>query len=150
MRYPRQATFHPLKYLSGVAAAIEAKGGVFFAGTIVSRDRRTYDGSVIVKTDRGTITARAAVVATNSPIVDRFALHTKMAPYRTYAMAFEIRAAPCPMRCTGTRSIPIIMCACSRAKAAPITSSSAAPITRAAKPMTPTSASRRWKPGRAI
>ena len=34
--------------------------------------------------------AKAAVVATNSPIVDRFALHTKMAPYRTYAMAFAL------------------------------------------------------------
>ena len=31
-----------------------------------------------------------AVVATNSPINDRFAIHTKQAPYRTYAMAFTI------------------------------------------------------------
>jgi Rieske Fe-S protein len=45
---------------------------------------------VVVTTDRGTITASAAVVATNSPIIDSFALHTKMAPYRTYAMAFSI------------------------------------------------------------
>jgi Rieske Fe-S protein len=29
-------------------------------------------------------------VATNSPINDRVALHTKQAPYRTYAMSFEI------------------------------------------------------------
>jgi len=42
------------------------------------------------------ITARAAVVATNSPIVDRFALHTKMAPYRTYAMAFTIPKGAIP------------------------------------------------------
>jgi glycine/D-amino acid oxidase-like deaminating enzyme len=36
------------------------------------------------------------VVATNSPISDRFALHTKMAPYRTYAMAFETKAGALP------------------------------------------------------
>jgi Rieske Fe-S protein len=42
------------------------------------------------------ITAKAAVVATNSPIVDRFALHTKMAPYRTYAMAFSIPRGALP------------------------------------------------------
>jgi glycine/D-amino acid oxidase-like deaminating enzyme/nitrite reductase/ring-hydroxylating ferredoxin subunit len=95
LRYPRQATFHPLKYLSGVTAAIEAKGGVFFAGTVV-RAIEESGGSVTVKTDRGTISARAAVVATNSPIVDRFALHTKMAPYRTYAMAFEIARGALP------------------------------------------------------
>ena len=70
--------------------------------------------------------ARAAVVATNSPIVDRFALHTKMAPYRTYAMAFTIPHGAIRTRCTGTRSTPIIMCGCSRAMAEPTFSSSAA------------------------
>jgi nitrite reductase/ring-hydroxylating ferredoxin subunit len=34
--------------------------------------------------------AKAAIVATNSPINDRVALHTKQAPYRTYAMAFRL------------------------------------------------------------
>ena len=95
LRYPRQATFHPLKYLKGVAAAIEARKGVFFAGTVV-REITEQNGLVLVKTDRGQLTAKAAVVATNSPIVDRFALHTKMAPYRTYAMAFEIKRGVLP------------------------------------------------------
>ena len=30
------------------------------------------------------------------PIVDQFALHTKMAPYRTYAMAFSIPTGAIP------------------------------------------------------
>ena len=54
------------------------------------------NGGVTVKTSRATITAGNAVIATNSPIVDRFALHTKMAPYRTYAMAFTIKAGALP------------------------------------------------------
>jgi glycine/D-amino acid oxidase-like deaminating enzyme/nitrite reductase/ring-hydroxylating ferredoxin subunit len=90
LRYPRQGTFHPLKYLKGLAAIIEAKGGIFHAHTIVERVEETDDGRIIVATNRGYITAGAAVVASNSPIVDRFSLHTKMAPYRTYAMAFSI------------------------------------------------------------
>jgi glycine/D-amino acid oxidase-like deaminating enzyme/nitrite reductase/ring-hydroxylating ferredoxin subunit len=90
LRYPRQATFHPLKYLKGLAAVIAAKGGTFHPETIVQQIEERDDGNVVATTDRGTVTARAAVVATNSPIVDRFALHTKMAPYRTYAMAFSI------------------------------------------------------------
>jgi hypothetical protein len=36
------------------------------------------------------VSAAEAVIATNSPINDRFALHTQLAPYRTYAMALTI------------------------------------------------------------
>ena len=90
LRYPRQARFHPLKYLGGLAAAIAARGGVFHSETVVRQIEEGDDGSVVATTDHGTITSRAAVVATNAPIVDTFALHTKMAPYRTYAMAFSI------------------------------------------------------------
>lgn len=95
LRYPRQATFHPLKYLRGVAGAVEAKGGLLYAGTVV-RTIEERNGSVLVKTDRGNVTAKAAVVATNAPIVDRFALHTKMAPYRTYVAGFEIKRGALP------------------------------------------------------
>ena len=96
LRYPRQATFHPLKYLRGLVAAIEAKGGSFHCDTVVERFEERDDGKVVVTAGGGTITARAAVVATNAPIVDRFALHTKMAPYRTYAMAFSIPKGAIP------------------------------------------------------
>ena len=96
LRYPRQATFHPLKYLKGLVAAIEAKGGSFHCDTVVEGFEERDDGKVVVTAGGGTITARAAVVATNAPIVDRFALHTKMAPYRTYAMAFSIPKGALP------------------------------------------------------
>src|ERR1700710_3067586 len=78
LRYPRQATFHPLKYLKGLAGIIEAKGGVFYSGTVVREIEERSDGAVVAKTDSGVIAAKAAVVATNSPIVDTLALHTKM------------------------------------------------------------------------
>jgi glycine/D-amino acid oxidase-like deaminating enzyme/nitrite reductase/ring-hydroxylating ferredoxin subunit len=96
LRYPRQATFRPLKYLRGLARAVEAKGGAFYPGTTVQNIEERDDGSVVVATDRGTITAKAAVVATNSPIIDAVSLHTKMAPYRTYAMAFLIPRGAIP------------------------------------------------------
>lgn len=96
LRYPRQGAFHPLKYLRGLAAIIERKGGVFHARTIVDQIEERDGGGVRVTTGGGVITARAAVMATNSPIADRFALHTKMAPYRTYAMAFSIPRGAIP------------------------------------------------------
>jgi glycine/D-amino acid oxidase-like deaminating enzyme/nitrite reductase/ring-hydroxylating ferredoxin subunit len=91
LRYPRQATFHPLKYLRGLIERIRSHGGEFIADTAVTAIAESEDGTVRATTSRGTITAKTAVVATNSPVSDLFALHTKMAPYRSYAMAFEIR-----------------------------------------------------------
>ncbi|MGZ9106599.1 MAG: hypothetical protein ACXW3M_12515, partial [Rhodoplanes sp.] len=40
------------------------------------------------------VRARAAVVATNSPINNRVALHSKQAPYRTYAIDGEVLNGP--------------------------------------------------------
>ena len=42
------------------------------------------------------VRATTAVVATNSPISDRVAIHTKQAPYRTYAMAFTLPRGSLP------------------------------------------------------
>jgi glycine/D-amino acid oxidase-like deaminating enzyme/nitrite reductase/ring-hydroxylating ferredoxin subunit len=96
LRYPRQGTFHPLKYLKALAATVEAKAGTLHADTVVESIEERDDGKVVVSTAGGKVVARAAVVATNSPIMDRFALHTKMAPYRSYAMAFSIRKGAIP------------------------------------------------------
>ena len=96
LKYPRQATFHPLKYLRGLAEKLLKYDGELFANTTVTEVLENQDGTVTVKCEGGTIRANAAVVATNSPISDLFALHTKMAPYRSYAMAFEITTGALP------------------------------------------------------
>jgi glycine/D-amino acid oxidase-like deaminating enzyme len=90
LRYPGQATFNPMLYIAGLAAAISAHGGRLYAETIAETAEEA-DERVTVRTfDGKTISARAAVFATNSPINDRFAIHTKQAPYRTYAIALEM------------------------------------------------------------
>ena len=96
LRYPNQGTFHPLKYLRGLAAAIGMAKGRLYANSVVeSVDEE--DAGVAVRTSEGhTVRAKAAVVATNSPINDLVAIHTKEAPYRTYAMAFTIPRGTLP------------------------------------------------------
>jgi glycine/D-amino acid oxidase-like deaminating enzyme/nitrite reductase/ring-hydroxylating ferredoxin subunit len=90
LRYARQATFHPLKYLKGLVAEIEAQGGRLFADSPVM-EVEEHESGVRVKLQGGmAVTAGHAVFATNSPINDRAVLHSKMAPYRTYAMAFTL------------------------------------------------------------
>jgi glycine/D-amino acid oxidase-like deaminating enzyme/nitrite reductase/ring-hydroxylating ferredoxin subunit len=93
LRFPRQARFHPLKYVHGLAAAITRYGGRLFDETCVSTIEET-DGRVCARTAEGhKLTAGAAVVATNSPIVDLIAVHSKQAPYRTYVIAAPVAAA---------------------------------------------------------
>ena len=90
LRYRNQATFHPLRYLRGLAATLIKRGGVLHSRTQVT-EIEEKDKTVTVRTaSGGSVDANFAVVATNSPINDRFAIHTKMAPYRSYAMAFSI------------------------------------------------------------
>jgi glycine/D-amino acid oxidase-like deaminating enzyme/nitrite reductase/ring-hydroxylating ferredoxin subunit len=86
LRFPDQARFHPLKYLAGLAKAVTQKGGSLFAQTAVE-SALEENGGCVVKTDRGTLRAADVVFATNSPIGGSVTLHTKQAPYRTYALA---------------------------------------------------------------
>ena len=96
LRYLDQGTFHPLKYLRGLADAILSRKGRLYADSVVESVEED-DGVVTVRTTEGhTVRAKAAVVATNSPINDRVALHTKQAPYRTYAMAYTIPRGTMP------------------------------------------------------
>src|ERR1041385_759929 len=46
LRYPNLATFHPLRYLRGVAAAVLQRGGALFANTAVT-EVEEKDGAVI-------------------------------------------------------------------------------------------------------
>src|SRR5947208_16624032 len=89
LRFPRQAQFHPLKYLNGLAGVIIDCGGKVFTGTRVVA---VEDGDrVKVKTlDGHTITAQAAVVATNCPINNRVAIHSKQEPYTTYVICLRV------------------------------------------------------------
>nr|WP_318013258.1 FAD-dependent oxidoreductase [Mesorhizobium sp. CA6] len=95
LRYPGQATFHPLKYLRALLADFEKRGGKAFADSAVieieegEQIRLKCDGDY-------TVTASNAVFATNSPINTWVKIHSKMAPYRTYAMAFEIARGTLP------------------------------------------------------
>jgi glycine/D-amino acid oxidase-like deaminating enzyme/nitrite reductase/ring-hydroxylating ferredoxin subunit len=89
LRFPRQAQFHPLKYLNGLARAIIDRGGRIFTGTRVVR---VEDGDhVRIETSKGHfIRAEAAIVATNCPINDRLVIHSKQAPYATYVVTVRV------------------------------------------------------------
>jgi glycine/D-amino acid oxidase-like deaminating enzyme/nitrite reductase/ring-hydroxylating ferredoxin subunit len=89
LRFPTQAQFHPLLYLAGLARAIRRDGGRIHTGT--HADKIEGGKSARIETSDGrVVTAFSVVVATNTPVNDRFAIHTKQAPYITYVIGARI------------------------------------------------------------
>jgi glycine/D-amino acid oxidase-like deaminating enzyme/nitrite reductase/ring-hydroxylating ferredoxin subunit len=91
LRFPRQAQFHPLKYLGGLHRSILRLGGRIFTGT---RVEEVVDGAPArVRTSNGReVIADGVVVATNTPMNDRVTMHTKQAAYRTYVIGARVPA----------------------------------------------------------
>jgi glycine/D-amino acid oxidase-like deaminating enzyme/nitrite reductase/ring-hydroxylating ferredoxin subunit len=89
LRFPRQAQFHPLKYLSGLTRAIARDGGQIYTQTHAGK----IEGGELarIETSNGpVVSADAVVVATNTPVNDLFAIHTKQAAYQTYVIGARI------------------------------------------------------------
>ncbi len=89
LRFPAQGQFHPLKYLAGLAKVFTERGGQIFTHTHV---RRINGGSPTrVQTSHGPVViAKATIVATNSPVIDRIGVITKQEPYRTFVIAAKV------------------------------------------------------------
>jgi glycine/D-amino acid oxidase-like deaminating enzyme/nitrite reductase/ring-hydroxylating ferredoxin subunit len=89
LRFPGQGQFHPLKYLTGLARAIKREGGRIYTGTHASKIEGGQTARI--ETSNGAIvTARWVVVATNTPVNDLIAIHTKQAPYLTYVIGARV------------------------------------------------------------
>jgi glycine/D-amino acid oxidase-like deaminating enzyme/nitrite reductase/ring-hydroxylating ferredoxin subunit len=95
LRFPRQAQVHALKYLAGLARAVVRDRGQIYCGSHVSE---VQDGEpACVRTADGhTVTADALVIATNSPINDWVAMHTKQAAFRTYVVGARVPRGSVP------------------------------------------------------
>ena len=89
LRFPRQGQFHPLKYLAGLANAIQRHGGRLF--TQSHAERIESGPPTRIRTRQGaTVTAAAVVVATNTPFNDLVTIHTKQAAYMTYVLGISV------------------------------------------------------------
>lgn len=87
IRFPNQGQFHILKYLSGLASAIERNGGRLFSNTRATE--WTGEDAPQVKTlDGPAINARSIVLATNYPLMSK--MFAKLPAYRTYAIGARV------------------------------------------------------------
>jgi glycine/D-amino acid oxidase-like deaminating enzyme/nitrite reductase/ring-hydroxylating ferredoxin subunit len=95
LRFPRQAQFHPLRYMTGLTRAIQAAGGRLFTGARAQQ----FEGGARprVTTESGfTVTAGAVVVATNTPVNERVLPHLKQYAHRTYVVGFRVPPGTVP------------------------------------------------------
>jgi glycine/D-amino acid oxidase-like deaminating enzyme/nitrite reductase/ring-hydroxylating ferredoxin subunit len=86
LRFPGQAQLHAVRYMAGLAAAIERRGGRIFTRTHATEFSDGPPARVETALGHG-VTADAIVVATNTPVNDRVTIHTKQAAYRTFVIA---------------------------------------------------------------
>ncbi|HYD98683.1 MAG TPA: FAD-dependent oxidoreductase [Alphaproteobacteria bacterium] len=124
VRFINQAQFHPVKYLAALARQIPGGNCHVFENTRVIDVEE--DDFCRVHTERGIVSAKAVVVATNLPILDRGLYFAKATPYAHTVLvgrlsddsrlpgcmaitneepSFSVRTAPSPLGtvivCTG-------------------------------------------------
>jgi len=95
LHFPRQAQFHPLQYLIGLARGIEARGGRICTDTHASQIRGGPNAQVHT-TGGHIVSARHIVVATNTPVNDIVTMHTKQAAYRTFVVGLALEKGAMP------------------------------------------------------
>lgn len=89
LRFENQAQFHPLQYIAALADGISRRRGRIYTSTRAKHIEGGADARVT--TENGPeIRAKAVVVATNSPINDLVAIHTKQAPYVSYSIGCRV------------------------------------------------------------
>ena len=105
---PEQLLLHPVKYLRGLADAVEREGGRVVEDTRVQAIDEDDDEQVL-RTASGEVRAEHVVVATHAPIDDHGAMFSRYLPMMEYAIAVKTRDPVPPesyIYCTDpTRSI---------------------------------------------
>jgi glycine/D-amino acid oxidase-like deaminating enzyme/nitrite reductase/ring-hydroxylating ferredoxin subunit len=94
LRFPRQAKFHPRRFLLGLVEKMERMGVAFHEGTEVVGvdDDARGDAPVELRTSEGAaVRAEFLLACSNVPFLDKVRMHTKLFPYRSYVVAAGAR-----------------------------------------------------------
>jgi glycine/D-amino acid oxidase-like deaminating enzyme/nitrite reductase/ring-hydroxylating ferredoxin subunit len=94
VRLDDQLVIHPVKYVRGLAEAVDGDGSRVYEG---SRVVGVEDGSPArVHTDQGVVVAERVVIATHYPILDRGLYFARLEPVRAYCVAARLRSGTPP------------------------------------------------------
>ena len=88
VRWDAQGQVHASEYLFALAKEAVTRGVAIFDRTPV---KNVHEGEPCrIETGQGAVAARHVLVAANVPVNNRVLLHTKIAAYRSYAIASEV------------------------------------------------------------
>jgi len=89
VRLDEQVEFHPVRYVRGLAKAIEGDGSFVFEGTrVIGVD---HGSPCRVRTQSGTVTADHVVDAAHYPFLDRGLFFARLEPKRSYCVSARVR-----------------------------------------------------------
>jgi glycine/D-amino acid oxidase-like deaminating enzyme/nitrite reductase/ring-hydroxylating ferredoxin subunit len=95
VRLDNQLTMHPVRYLHGLAAAVDGSDGC----TVLEQSRVLSvrsGGPVRLHTADGTVSADRAVIATHAPLLDRGLYFARLEAVRSYCVAARLRSGTLP------------------------------------------------------
>jgi glycine/D-amino acid oxidase-like deaminating enzyme/nitrite reductase/ring-hydroxylating ferredoxin subunit len=95
LRFPRQGQFDPVRYLAGLARAVERDGGRIFTATAAVRIEGGSSPRVLTA-GGPVVNVRAVVAATNAPILDELVTDVIQAAYRTYVIGARVQQGAVP------------------------------------------------------
>lgn len=94
LRFDNQAEFHPLKYIQALAALVHGGSSAVYEHTRVEEIGKTPPHRI--KTKNGTVTAKAVILATHTPILKLLSLQSKIGSYRSYVIGATLQQSPTP------------------------------------------------------
>jgi len=86
LQFNKQAQFHPLRYLKALCQAIVKMGGEIYTDT----HAKDVDHTGITTNEGLNVSAKHVVVATNSPVNNKYIMHLRQYAYRTYVIGAKI------------------------------------------------------------
>jgi glycine/D-amino acid oxidase-like deaminating enzyme len=89
LQFRRQAQFHPLRYMAGLAAAVKRYGGRLYTGTEVAEIKGGKSAEIMTANNKK-ISAAAVVIATNVPVNSGVNVRAKLAAYRSYVIGIPV------------------------------------------------------------
>lgn len=92
IQFNGQGQFHPLKYIRALCEAIVRNGGEIYTNT----HAREIDKTGIVTNENFKIKAEHIVIATNTPVNNKYVMHLKQYAYRTYVIGAKIKKDSLP------------------------------------------------------
>ncbi len=92
LRFSDQAKFHPMKYLHGLYKVITENDGLVFTNT----HAEIIDHTGIVTLEGYEVKADHVVVATNTPVNNKYIPHLQQYAYRTYVIGARVKKNSLP------------------------------------------------------